>query len=219
MKIITRIRGVVTANLHDLVDEFEEPEVMLRQAIREMEESLAEATGAAAKAIASETLLAQQLDEHERLAGRWQASAEEAIATGDDDLARKALARKLDHVKYARDVRESLAAASEAALSLRRQVEAMRAKRSEARRRLATLTAHRKAAEARQAIQGQTPSPPRGFARFEQLRERVEQAEAEARALVDLADDCATDQDAELAAREEKRQIEAELAAIKTRSK
>ena len=37
MRLFRRIGDIVAANLNDLVDRFEDPEVMLKQAIREME--------------------------------------------------------------------------------------------------------------------------------------------------------------------------------------
>jgi phage shock protein A len=209
----------MAANVHDLVDQFEEPGMMLRQAIREMEESLRETTVAAAQAIASENLLAKQAAEHERRAERWQNRAEEAVAAGNDDLARQALIRKHEHLRQARDVRQSLSVAQSAALSLRREIEAMRAKLAEARRRLATLTASQKAAEARGAIaRGTARLEPQGFDRFEHLRDKVERAQAEALALGELRLAETWDPDAELEAHEQDFEIENELAALKARS-
>ena len=81
MRLFRRIGDIVAANLNDLVDRFEDPEVMLKQAIREMETMIEEATGAAARAIAGERLLARDLSDHERKARRWNARAEEAVRT------------------------------------------------------------------------------------------------------------------------------------------
>ena len=53
MGIYHRFSDLITANFNDLIDRLEDPEKMLRQAIREMESSLEEATAATARAIAS----------------------------------------------------------------------------------------------------------------------------------------------------------------------
>ena len=37
MKLLSRVSELVTANLNDLIDQCEDPEKMLRQAVREME--------------------------------------------------------------------------------------------------------------------------------------------------------------------------------------
>ena len=69
MRLFPRIGDIIAANLNDLVDRFEDPEVMLKQAIREMETMIEAATGGAARAIAGERLLARDLADHERKAG------------------------------------------------------------------------------------------------------------------------------------------------------
>ncbi len=93
MGLFQRIGDIIAANLNDLVDRFEDPEVMLKQAIREMETMIEAATAGAARAIAGERLLSKDLSDHEQKAARWRARAEEGVSRGDDDLARQAIAR------------------------------------------------------------------------------------------------------------------------------
>lgn len=218
MRLFRRVSDIISANLNDLVDRFEEPEAMLRQAIREMDDNVSQTTAAAAKAIAGETLLAKELAEHGRQSEQWHGRAVKAVEAGDDALARKALARKREHETLARALRDQWAAAHEASESLRRQVDAMKAKHSEARRKLATLTARLRAADARQKLRGtlrEDPLSSNGFATFERLRERVELAEAEAVALSGLLGEEGDEMAAEIEADEEGRRLEDELAAIK----
>ena len=66
MGLFRRFGDIVSANLNDLVNHFEDPEKMLRQAIREMEEAVASALNEAAKVVANEKLLAKQLAENRR---------------------------------------------------------------------------------------------------------------------------------------------------------
>ena len=91
MGIFRRVNDIISANLNDLVDKFEDPEKMLKQAIREMEESIEEATAAAAKAIASERLLEKETAQHELQSVRWHERAERAVKAGDDELDRKSV--------------------------------------------------------------------------------------------------------------------------------
>jgi phage shock protein A len=220
MRFLRRVGDVIGANLNDLVDRLDDPEVMLRQAVREMDDAIAGATAAAARAIAGERRLAEELARRERQAGRWQARAEQAVAGAADDLARRALARRLEHESTGAALREQWAAAREASGSLRRQVEAMKARRAGAARQLSTLSARRRAAEACKTLRGLDAGPDslfgtRGFARFARMREAVELAEAEARALIELHVDPGDELEAALEAREDERRIEDELAAIK----
>ena len=80
MRLLRRIGDIIAANLNDLVDRFEDPEVMLKQAIREMETMIEEATASAARAIAGERLLARDLADHEGKGRRWNTRAEELVA-------------------------------------------------------------------------------------------------------------------------------------------
>jgi phage shock protein A len=96
----------------------------------------------------------------------------------------------------------------------------MKARRDEAAGQLATLAARRRAADACRALRGleagpDSPFGTRGFARFARLREAVELAEAEARAVVELHLGPVDDLEADLDARDDERRIEEELAAIK----
>ena len=71
MGIFRRTADIFAANLNDLVDRFEEPERMLRHALREME-ALAGATSAAvARSIATEKVLAKSRAEHLTQADEW----------------------------------------------------------------------------------------------------------------------------------------------------
>jgi phage shock protein A len=189
MGIFRRVSDIISANLNDMVDKFEEPERMLKQAIREMEQSIEEATAAAAKAIASERLLAKELAMHRQQSAQWQQRAEQAVKAGDDDLARQSLRRRREHDKLVSALSDQSVAAGETGQSLRRQVEAMRAKHAEAKRKLATLAARSKAAHARKRLQatgGRLEFRSDAFTRFDLMREHVEQAEAEADALAEL---------------------------------
>ncbi len=61
MRLLTRMSTLVTANLNDLIDQCEDPEKMLRQAVREMEASLGHLIDGAAGAIAQHKLLLHNL--------------------------------------------------------------------------------------------------------------------------------------------------------------
>ena len=218
MGIFRRVNDIISANLNYMVDKFEEPERMLKQAIREMEASIEEATGAAAKAIAGGKLLDKELAEHEHQAAAWQERAEQAVKSGDDDLARRSLHRKHEHDKLARALRDQATAARESSQTLRRQIDAMKAKHAEAKRKLATLAARSLVAHARKRLEivgvgGRLRTD--AFSKFDRMREKVELAEAEADALVALH---AGERGAialKFESTEQELSVEAELAALK----
>jgi phage shock protein A len=222
MRLFQRIGDIIAANLNDLVDRFEDPEVMLKQAIREMETMIEEATGGAARAIAGERLLARDLADHEQKGATWRARAEEAVVRGDDDLARQAIARAHEHEVMAQALVQQRSSAQQTAQALRGQVAAMRAKQAEARRKLESLSARRQVAQTSRDLHGMVSRSTRGsngFARFEKMHRQIEQAEAEVEALGELYNTAELSLEAEAESREQARRVEAELAAIKERVK
>ena len=206
MRLFQRIGDIIAANLNDLVDRFEDPEVMLKEAIREMDTMIEGATAGAARAIAGERLLSKDLSDHQQKAVLWRARAEQGVSREDDDMARRAIARAHEHEAMAQALLEQQTSAAQTAQVLRSQVAAMRAKQAEARRKLASLASRRQVAQTSRVqheIAGGYSSRTNGFARFERMRHQIEQAE------VSL--------EAEIESRERARRIEAELAAIKER--
>jgi phage shock protein A len=193
MGIFRRFTDILSANLNDLIDRFEDPEKALRQAIREMDDAVAAAMNSAAKTIAGERLAARRLAEHRQQAEVWLARARQAIHEGDEPLARRALVRKSEHDRLIDALADQQAALEQAGGKLRRQIDGMRARVAEANRKLTTLSARKRAADAQRAVyavgaSGRGPSG-RGtaaFSKFDRLCDRVESAEAEAEAWVDL---------------------------------
>src|SRR5262245_30408442 len=154
MGLFQRIGDIVTANLHEMVDRFEDPQAMLKQAIREMEAAIAQSLDRAAAVIASEKLLARQAAENLEGSQHWHATAQRAVTSGDDALARRALSRKAEHQKLHAALKADRQEAEQTADRLRCQIGAMRAKLAEARRKLATLSARQHLAATRRGLAG-----------------------------------------------------------------
>ena len=191
MGVFKRISDIISANLNDLTEGFEDPERMLKQAVREMEETIAEVTNQTAKAMANETTLSRELERNRAQQQQWQGRAEKAVEEGNDDLARKALARKNEHEKLVAALKDQLEAAQEASASLRCQLAAMKAKLAEGKRNLATLSARKRAADFRKKMETQAAGvvsdvDDSAFAKFDRMKAKVEQAEAEAAAMAEL---------------------------------
>jgi phage shock protein A len=192
MGLFQRISDIISANLNEMTEGFEDPERMLKQAIREMEQSIADATQETAKVLANEKLLAKELANNERQADDWRKKAEQAVSAGDDNLARKALSRKQEHQKLVTALQDQVTSAQDASRTLKHQLEGMQAKLAEAKRNLATLSARQRAADFKKKMHTNEVALETGaasddaFAKFERMREKVERAEAEAEALAEL---------------------------------
>jgi phage shock protein A len=189
MGILQRAADIFAANLHDAVDRFEDPERMLRHAVREIEELVDTTTAAVARSIATEKLLVKQQREHAAEADVWQRRAGEAIAAGDEALARRAVKRRLDCESAAASLDRQIADARAANATLRRQLELLREKHAAVRSKLTLLCAQRTAADAQRLVLAKTRSAHgnvKALARFERFGERVQFAQAEAEALLEL---------------------------------
>jgi len=185
MGVFRRISDLISANFNEFTEQFEDPEKMLKQAVREMEESISEVTSQTAKAMANEKTLTRELERNRAERDQWQERAEKAVEAGDDDLARKALARKNEYQKVVEALEDQLGSACEASTTLKRQLGARKAKLAEAKGNLASLSARKRAADFRRKMDAQAAGlvsevDESEFAKFDRLKRKVEQAEAEA---------------------------------------
>ncbi len=191
MGVFRRISDIISANMNELTVQFENPEKMLKQAIREMEDSIAEVTEQTAKAMAHKKTLSRELERNRAGSEEWQQRAVKAVEAGDDALARKALARKSEHDKLVAALEDQIGVARESCTMLQHQLAGMQAKLAEAKRNLSTLAIRKKSADLRKKMDAQaaglaSPADDTAFAKFDRLKAKVEQAEAEAEAMAEL---------------------------------
>jgi phage shock protein A len=189
MGIFKRVGDIVSANLNDMVERFESPETMLRQAIREMDAAIEKQMESAAGVIADERLIGNELARLQQVATDLQARAREAVARGDDTSARRWLTQRQEQQRLIAALDDQLAAARSTGEQLRRQLDAMRIRRREAEHNWRLLIARNRSAAARRQMADSPqvgPADATGFARFERLREKVERHEAETDAFLEL---------------------------------
>lgn len=215
--LFKRISDVLSANINDLIDKVEDPDRMIRQIIREMEESILRAREGVVEAIASEKRLQKELEYNQRQSEEWLKKAEEALKADREELARSALARKKEHDDICKALQPSWESARNTSESLKTQLRALEAKLEEARRKRGTLVARQKAAEARQQM-GKTlsdfqtgVSAQMNFARME---DKVADMEAQTAALDELERD-ESQLEKEFFQMEVHNEVEAELLKLK----
>lgn len=150
--LFKRISDVIAANLNDLVDRVEDPERMIKQLIREMEENIASAKESVIDAMASEKQLAKELDSQRRQAEDWHKRARQALEAGNETLAREALARKKEHDQIVRNLEDSWQSAKRTSERLKTQLRALENKLDEARLKKGSLVARKRAAQAREQM-------------------------------------------------------------------
>lgn len=138
MAIVDRITRLFSADVHAVLDRIEEPEALLRQAIREMEGALA-ARGQQLRALEVEAeALARRRAEVERVLAAVREEIELCFAAGDDALLRRSLRRRLEGERMQR-VLEQRATALARQHEEARSLHAQQAERLEGMRQKAAL--------------------------------------------------------------------------------
>jgi phage shock protein A len=190
--IFKRISDVLAANLNDLIDRVEDPERMIKQIIREMEDNIRVAEEGVIDAMASEKQLQKDLEHHRQQAATWRQRAEEALRAGQEDLARAALIRKKEHDQISTTLEPAWETAQRTSAQLKAQLHALEAKLDEARRKRSTLVARQRAVEARDYLDQTMTSIQAGFdasANFARMEDRVSEMEAKIAARAELRRD------------------------------
>ena len=190
MRIFQRINDIVSANLNEMIERFENPETMLRQAHREMDAAVQEAMDSAVTVIANEKLLAKQIAENQQLASQWNDRAASAVADGDDEFARQAITRKIQHDRLVAALSDEHAEAAQTSTKLRRQLDGLRAKSAEAQRKLAILVTRRRVAQAsRQVSMASRTNGSGTLSRFRRMVDLVDFEDAKSQAAMELFGD------------------------------
>ena len=195
MGIFARLAALLKSNLNDLISSSEDPEKMLNQIVLDMGNQLLEAKRQVAASIADEKRLAKQVEQETANATEWERRAMLAVRSGDDALAKEALARKKEHQTLAEQFQEQWSKQKQAVDQLKLALRALNNKIEEAKRKKNLLIARKKRAEAQKAIQETMTGLKNAsaFETFDRMAGRIEQMEAEAEAHAELNEEATGD--------------------------
>ena len=186
--MLTRIRDLVSANLNAMLDRAEDPEKMVNEYIRQLTENLNEAKISVAGAMADETKLHSKMVEFQAQTDQWQSKAAAALRAGDEDLAKQALARKLQAQKMADSYRQQYEEQDAQVEELQDALVKLESRISEARSKRELIVAKQNRAQTQEAIQRTVAGLGNITAldRLGQLEDRVDDRLARANALDQL---------------------------------
>lgn len=215
--VFSRMADIVKANINELLDRAEEPDKMIRQMVREMEEAVNKATASVGTALANQKRLERQHTEKIGQVEEWQRRAERAVEGGDDELARRALERKAVFQNMRDELGAALEESRETVVHLKTQLGELKVKLEEARAREGALVARHRAAQARkQMAQSMSGLGSGAFSSFERFEQKIESSEAEAEAYEEMASD-KDDIEKQLRQMDTGKQVENELAQLKAK--
>ena len=230
--ILGRITQLLKANINSLIDQAEDPQLLLDQLVRDYTNSIAEAESAVAQTIGNLRLMEQDHAEDVAAAADWgrkalaaSSKADELRAAGNagdadkfDNLARVAIGKQVSAENEAKTAEPTIASQTTVVEQLKKGLEGMRAKLSELTSKRDELVARAKTAEAQQQVHEAIGSidlldPTSEISRFE---DKIRREEAKVLGQQELA---ASTLDAQFESLEdlgEQVEIDARLAALKS---
>ena len=219
MQTLNRAKLIVRSHVNDLLEKAEDTRKTQGLMLEEMRQNVRHVKSLIAGAIADLKLIEREIDTHGAEAERWEEKAVFALKKGEEDLARRALARKGEHVKKADLFREQIDTQQEIIDSLKSSLKTLETKLDTMRYQTAKVAA----AESLGALQSTVGSTsPAGtvidttaFDAYDRLVDRVRDLEAHAEALAELTQ--GDDLEQKFHELENNEKVEADLAALKTK--
>lgn len=232
--IFGRIAQLAKANVNAMLDQAEDPALMLDQMVRDYTGSISEAESAIAQTIGNLRLLEQDHAEDVAAAADWGNKAIAASRKGDelrvagnstdadkfDNLAKVALGRQLAAEKEARTAEPQIASQTQVVEQLKSGLDAMRGKLSQLSSKRDELISRAKTADAQRQVQDAVKAidlldPTSEISRFE---DKIRREEARVLGAQELAASSLDSQFEALEASDEQVELDARLAALKAGS-
>lgn len=141
MALINRMSRLFTADVHAVLDRIEEPDVLLKHAVREMEEELARGEQHVRALEHEHAALGERQRKAQALLAELAEQLDVCFANGNDELARKVLRRRLETERLERHVAERRAAVAQDLAAQRAIVDGEREQLDVMRQKAELLTA------------------------------------------------------------------------------
>ncbi len=175
-------------------------EATVKQAVRDMKTELNKVVRSSAEAMSNYNRLEAEYQKYARQEDEWQERAKKALEANNEELAKKALAKKKECTSQVESLQTSVDSARETSSRLKSQMSDLKRKIEEAERNAGTLIARKNAAKAQkkvaQALAG-VGEADNAFAAMASFEESVARDEASAKAFESLSEDADTDLEAE----------------------
>ncbi len=152
MGILDRVSTILRANINALLDQAEDPELVLTQILSDMKDAIAQARTQVAEMIAQEKLFQGDMEKNQAQSQEWARKAELALGRGSEELAKEALRRKVDYDRNASSYMQQLIAQQQVVTKLKSDLNALQSKYDSAMRNRESMIARHKAAMAQQKI-------------------------------------------------------------------
>jgi len=171
--VLRRLRDLTTATINEVIDQLENPVVMLKQYMRDMEHEIvkAEETLAKQKTLAQKFQL--QADDARKMTAKRAGQAQLALKAGEEELAKQALHGKMHYEEKVKQYEQMQKEAEEQVQAISKQLHDMKERYQLLKDRKHALIARAEAAKAKEKMaaamdQFDTESIAKGFFRIEE---------------------------------------------------
>ncbi|NEO11646.1 MULTISPECIES: PspA/IM30 family protein [unclassified Moorena] len=214
MGLLDRMFRIIRASLNSLINQPEDPEKILEQAVDDMQQDLIQMRQAVAQAIATQKRTERKASQAQAAAEQWYRRAQLALSAGDDNLARDALTRRKSHQVTVTTMNAQLSQQAELVFKLKEELRTLEQKISEAKTKKNLYIARANSAKASMKINEMLSNVGKSSAlsAFEKMEDKVMELEARSKAMAELG---SNQLDQKFAALEANDDVEAELAAMK----
>lgn len=199
MGVFKRLSNMMRAKVNDSLDEMENPIELLDQKVRDMEESLNTAKVSSAQILGNVHEIEKKMERAKLESADFDAKVKLAVQKGNDELAKKALQKKLDADKQYESLSKSYEDASKKAQlikeklkDLEEEIEKTRAYRDEAAARYNNAEATKQVNEVLSNVDAGSNK-----INIDDIERKIEKKEALAEGLGDLQQDTSLDKEFE----------------------
>ena len=200
MGIITRFKDIMAANFNALLDRCEDPEKMIDQYLRNLEQDFAKVKAETAAIMAEEKSAKRKLDECDAEITKMADYAKKAVAAGNDDEARQFLSKKAELTQKREVLAKDYEMAGDNTAKMRQMHDKLESDISALKNRREMLKAKVKVAETQKKMNqmgSSLESAGGNLAAFDRMEEKVNKMLDEADAMNELnAKPASTDIDA-----------------------
>ena len=178
MALLERVATLIRANIHELIQQAQDPDKMIQQVVLDMRNQLLQVKTQVAIALADEHLLRRKKKEQEDQSTEWMRKANVALSKGEESLARRCVDQALTAKGIGTAFEPQILEQAERAESLKSALRSLQNKLAETESEAALMIARLRRSRALQRA---------GDAR-QKVEDLVEpQADAEGRVMVDEA--------------------------------
>lgn len=189
MNILTRFKDIMSANVNALLDKAEDPEKMIDQCLRNLNNDLGKVKSETATIMAEEQRSKRALDECLEEITKYQNYAIKALEAGNENDARKFLEKKASLSEKQASLQQSYDAASKNALNMKamhnkltQDIKDLECRKDSIKAKMAVAKTQERINQINTSIDGSN----RSVSMFERMEEKANQALDKANAMAEL---------------------------------